>query len=110
MTAPAEREDAANLPPVARLCLWLWVPPLGASLTLWGHLPPLYRPEYFDLWVPPLLGLAETALKLTAVVISTMLVAGLSQPRQRLGLVLYLSGVAIYLTSYSAQVLAPNGA
>ena len=93
-----------------RLCFWLWVPPLGASLSLWGQLPPAYQPDYFDLWVPPVLGFAETILKLAAIVISTLLVAGLSQPRQRLGLGIYLAGVAIYLASYLSQILAPDGA
>ena len=83
---------------------------MGASLSLWGLLPAAYQPEYFDLWVPPLLGLSETALKLTAVVISTFLVAGLSQPRQRLGLGVYVCGVAIYLGSYFAQIFAPDSA
>ncbi|MDJ0824673.1 MAG: hypothetical protein QNJ16_04140 [Rhodobacter sp.] len=75
----------------------------------YGDLPPAYQPAYFDLWVPPLLGLAETILKLAAIVISTLLIAGLSQPKQRLGLGLYLCGVAIYLASYFAQILSPDG-
>ena len=45
---------------VTRNCLWLWVPPLGASLALWGQLPSAYQPEFFDRWIPPLLGYAET--------------------------------------------------
>lgn len=93
-----------------RLCLWLWVPPLGASLTLWGQLPPAYQPEYFDLWVPPLLGLAETVLKLAAIAISTLLVAGWTGARHRLGLGLYGFGVAIYLASYLVLILEPDGA
>ena len=99
-----------DAPALRRLCFWLWVPPLGASLSLWGQLPPAHQPEYFDLWVPPLLGLAETILKLSAIVISTLLVAGWSQPRQRLGLGLYLFGVAIYLASYLVLIRSPDGA
>ena len=110
MTGAHEKHGGSGLPTPARLCLWLWVPPLGASLSLWGYLPPAYQPEYFDLWIPPLLGLTETVLKLGAIVISTLLVAGLSRPRQRLGFGLYLCGVAIYLASYFAQILAPDSA
>ena len=94
---------------LTRLCLWLWVPPLGASLALWGQLPPAYQPEYFDLWVPLLLGYAETILKLSAIVISALLVVGSSQQRHPLGLGLYLCGVVIYLGSYLALIRAPDG-
>ncbi len=108
VTGNADGKSGYGFPALARSCLWLWVPPLGASLALWGQLPPAYQPEYFDRWVPPLLGLAETILKLGAIVISTLLVLGWSRSRNRLGLGLYGIGVAIYLASYLVLIRAPD--
>jgi hypothetical protein len=72
-------------------------------------LPPAYQPEYFDRWIPPLLGLAETIFKLGAIAVSSMLVLGWSQPRNRLGFGLYGCGLAIYLASYLVLIRAPDG-
>lgn len=88
----------------------LLVPVLTITFGLWSQLPEVFGDAAFDVGVPTwLLGL-ENLLRMAVFALPLLLVFSASDTLDRLGWVLYVAGVALYLASYLAQIHAPESA
>lgn len=81
---------------VQRSAGWLWVPPLAISFAFWPHLGPAFQPETFWQDIPAPLGMVENALRVLVIGVAFFMRIGMSRPRQRVGLTVYLGGLALY--------------
>ena len=89
-------------------CLWLWAPPMALSFAMAGRLPPAYQPDMFGEGIPAWLDSAEHVSRLALIALSAFMVLQFDGQRQRLGLAIYVIGLACYAASYWAQIAAPD--
>ncbi|MFT6657169.1 MAG: hypothetical protein ACJAZW_000315 [Maritalea sp.] len=92
-----------------RSCIWLWVPPLVVSFAFWPNLGASYQPEVFWADIPPLLGIVENVSRFLTIGLSTFMLFEVGSRKQRLGLLIYVVGMALYVASQWAIVVAPQG-
>lgn len=92
-----------------RSCIWLWVPPLVASFTLWPSLGAAYQPEEFWRDIPGVLGLVEHATRIAVIALSVIMVLEWRTPTQQWGMLVYLVGLALYIGCQWLIVIDPTG-
>jgi len=86
----------------------MMVPAMAITWALWPHLPAAFGGEAFDRGIPAWLLVVENVLRVGIFAALALLQFGVRAPLQRLGWLLYGTGLLLYLGSYLAQILAPN--
>lgn len=89
-------------------CFLLMVPLLVWNLVLTPELPAPFRPEIFQYGIPPLVLWGENISRLAVFLLTALMPLSLASRTQRAGLVLYILGVAVYVTSWLAIILYPD--
>lgn len=88
----------------------LIIPPMVITFGLWGALPAAYSPELFWKDIPKWLGFFENIFRVLVFSLPGILYFGKKEKGQPSGWYLYFGGLAIYLASYLAQIVYPDGA
>ncbi|MDO9087569.1 MAG: hypothetical protein Q7U53_15280 [Anaerolineaceae bacterium] len=86
----------------------LIIPPMIISIGLWGALPAVYSPDIFWKDIPKWLGLFENIFRVLVFSLPGILYFGKKETGQPLGCFLYIGGLAVYLSSYLAQIVYPD--
>lgn len=89
-------------------CFLLLVPILLWNVFLAGSLPRGYSVEVFWNDIPQAVGLPENFLRVLVFALPLLMPLRVKTKRQRLGLVIYLTGVAFYFMSWVMQIRAPT--
>jgi hypothetical protein len=93
---------------LASNAILLTLPPLLFSFAFWGSLPAAFSFNNFWKDIPPALVLGGNLTQVFVFAFPVLMRAGLSSPRQRLGLKVYGVGLAAYYASYFAQIAFPD--
>lgn len=93
---------------ISKNCIWLTFPPLLFSLYLMDFLPAELTPAQFNKDIPYLLIYGENIMRILVFAIPIFFSIGLSTKTQKIGLILYLAGVALYYLSYWALIVFPD--
>jgi hypothetical protein len=88
--------------------IWLTLPPLLFSLSLMTILPNALTPVQFNEGIPDAIVNIEGFGRILVFAMPVFFSVGLSTTTQKRGLVLYLTGVALYYLSYGIQNFFPN--
>ncbi len=73
-------------------------------------LPRGYSPAFFERDIPPLVGITENALRLAVFFLPLLMPLTVEVPRQKVGLGLYLAGLAVYFLAWVVQIHHPESA
>jgi hypothetical protein len=90
--------------------IWLTLPPLLFSLGLMSILPTALMPTQFNAGIPTIFLIAENTLRILIFTSPLFFMVGTASRTQKIGLVLYLFGVAIYCLAYGIQNFLPQSA
>ena len=90
-------------------CFWLIFPVLVLNMLLARRLPRFYQAAVFDN-VPNWIAAGENILRIVVFLAPIPMPLGISDGEQKLGLILYAVGFAIYLLSWLLQIRFPNSA
>lgn len=99
------RSTLANL---LRNGIWLTFPPLIFSLNLMDRLPDPFSPALFNKGVSGILLSAENITRIFVFALPVFFSIGVSTKVQKQGLVLYLTGLALYFLSYGVLIIFPT--
>jgi hypothetical protein len=88
--------------------IWLTLPPLLFSLSLMTVLPNALTPAQFNEGIPDAIVNIEVFGRILVFAMPAFFSIGISTTTQKRGLVLYLTGVALYYLSYGTQNFFPN--
>jgi hypothetical protein len=88
--------------------VWLTLPPLAFSLLLMNVLPTALTPAQFNRDIPSTLLNLENTARVIVFALPAFFSISLSTKTQRCGLIIYLAGLALYLTSHGAQNFFPE--
>jgi hypothetical protein len=88
--------------------IWLTLPPLLFSLSLMTVLPNALTPAQFNEGIPDAIVNIEGLGRILVFAMPAFFSIGISTTTQKRGLVLYLTGVALYYLAYGTQNFFPN--
>jgi hypothetical protein len=89
-------------------CFWLLVPILIFNLLFTRQLPAAYQMNVFWKDIPKAISVPENLLRTLVMILPVFMRLRVSTPSQKLGLALYLTGLAIYFTSWAVLIASPQ--
>jgi hypothetical protein len=89
-------------------CFWLLLPILAFNLLFAHRLPAAYQTSVFWKDIPRWIGLPENLLRTFVMLLPLCMRLGISTPRQKLGLELYMVGLPVYFCSWAVLIAAPQ--
>jgi len=99
-----------NVTDILKNGIWLTFPPLLFSLSFMNLLPAALTPALFNKGLPDALATGENIVKILVFAMPAFFSVGISTKTQKRGLILYLTGVALYYMSYGALIIYPDSA
>jgi len=81
-------------------CFILLIPIFLWNIILVDYLPKTYSPEIFWKDIPKLIGYSENILRIVVFVLPVIMIFALKTKLQRIGLLIYLTGLIVYLLSW----------
>jgi hypothetical protein len=91
-------------------CFLLLLPVLVFNLLLAKKLPAAYQADVFWSNIPQAISVPENLLRMAVMMLPVFMVLQLSRPSQKLGLALYLFGLAVYFASWTILIASPQSA
>jgi hypothetical protein len=91
-------------------CFILLIPIFLWNILFATSLPRGYSIEFFWKDIPPVIGTTENILRITAFFLPLLMPLTIKTSRQKIGLGIYLAGVAIYFLSWVLQIYLPESA
>ena len=90
-------------------CFLLLVPVLAWNLIFRPYSPELFHPDIYWKNVSPAIKWIESTLLFLIVIIPVFMPLKIRRKRQKAGLVLYLTGLTVYILAWRPLVLFPDG-
>ncbi len=78
------------------------------NVIFYAYLPDGYSPENFKMNIPAIVLAGENFFRILTFGFIIFLMLGLKDRSQKIGLILYISGVILYFASWSAQMFLPD--
>ena len=91
-------------------CFWLVVPILLMNALLMQRLPRAYQSEVFGRGIPRWIGAGENLFRTAVFTLPLLMPLRVATPGQKIGLALYLTGVAVYFLAWGMQIRHPQTA
>jgi len=91
-------------------CFLLLLPILAWNVIFMKVLPPQFQKTIFWHNIPKYIKFPENILRIVVFVFPLLMKFSLSEPHQKLGLMLYIFGVCLYFFSWVAQIYFPQSA
>ena len=91
-------------------CVLLLIPIMAWNMVFINKLPRLYSPEVFEKNIPAFITYGETIFRLFVFILPILMPLRIETPGQKFGLILYITGTAIYFLSWLAQMYFPQSA
>jgi hypothetical protein len=91
-------------------CFILLIPIFLWNMLFTTSLPRGYSIEFFWQDIPPIVGTTENVLRIIAFFLPLLMPLTIETSRQKIGLGIYLAGVAIYFLSWVLQIYSPESA
>jgi hypothetical protein len=102
------RDVASTGARIRNSAMWFAVVPLMISFALADRLPLPFQGEKFNRGVPQHLQNAENISRIASFALPFFITIGFSRTRQKVGIVIYVAGVLLYLMSYLLLIWAPQ--
>ncbi len=91
-----------------RNCFWLIVPVLLFDVLFTERLPAPFQMENFWRDIPQFVGAPENIFRTVVLILPLLMPLAVATARQRVGLALYLAGIAAYLAAWIALIAFPD--
>jgi len=91
-------------------CFWLLVPILAFNLLFTHQLPAAYQMDVFWKDIPKSISIPENLLRTLVMILPFFMKLRIATKSQRLGLVIYLTGMLIYFASWTVLIISPQSA
>jgi hypothetical protein len=91
-------------------CFILLIPIFLWNILFAASLPRGYSMEFFWKDIPPIIGTTENILRIIAFFLPLLMPLTVKTKRQKIGMSIYLAGVAIYFLSWVLQIYLPESA
>ena len=91
-------------------CFLLLLPILTWDLLLTSKLPAPYQPGIFQSEIPLIVIYGENISRTLLFIVTLLMPLSITSKRQKQGLLVYLSGLALYFSSWLALICFPSGA
>ena len=89
-------------------CFLLIIPVLCWNLLLTNRLPEVFQPEIFGKDIPPYIAYTENILRTLLFGFTLLMPLSIFKRRQKNGLILYLTGIIFYFSSWLALIYFPQ--
>jgi hypothetical protein len=89
-------------------CLWLTIAPTLLSIFLAKYLPDSFQKNQFWNAIPVDIKFLENIFRTIVIILPVFFPISLTKKLQKAGLSVYLTGIALYLLSYAAQIYFPE--
>jgi len=89
-------------------CFWLLVPILAFNLLFSRQLPSAYQVDVFWEDISKTISVPENVLRALVMILPVFMRLRLSKPGQKLGLGIYLTGMAVYFASWAVLIVSPQ--
>jgi hypothetical protein len=91
-------------------CLWLLAPIMLWNGVFAGKLPKAFQPEMFEKDIPTLIVDGENFFRLVIFILPLLMPLRFVTPAQKIGMGLYLAGIAIYFLAWLMLMVFPHSA
>jgi len=89
-------------------CFILLIPIFLWNLIFASKLPEPYQMNNFWSNVPKVIGISENILRVIVFLLPLLLKLEINEPRQKIGLLIYMIGICLYFTSWLMQIYFPE--
>lgn len=96
--------------PYFQNCFLLLLPILVWNVIFMKVLPQPFQKNIFWHNIPPYIGIPENLLRIVVFMCPLFMKLSVSEPHQRMGLILYILGVCLYFWSWIGQIYFPKSA
>jgi len=97
-----------QVPHYALNCFILLIPMFLWNILFIGSLPSAFSLENFWKDIPPVLGTTESVLRILVFALPVLMPLSIKTRGQKIGLGLYLGGLAVYFLSWTMQIVYPE--
>jgi hypothetical protein len=91
-------------------CFWLIAPVLLMNALLMRKLPRMYQPEVFSDRIPAWITAGENTFRIITFALPLLMPLRIVRQGQRIGLAVYLAGLALYFAAWAMQIWFPQNA
>ncbi len=85
-------------------CFWVTIPPTLISVLLTNHLPEVFQTKIFWDNIPPFVKYPENIFRTLVITLPVFFPLNIANKLQRVGLLIYFIGLAVYLLSYVSLI------
>jgi hypothetical protein len=89
-------------------CFWLLIPPIVWNVVFFSDLPFRYQPDFFWKDIPIWIATGEHGLRLLVFALPIFMEIRIEDQKQKTGLFLYCTGLALYFGSWILQIRFPE--